>query len=73
MAGAVVREDGPLPAIRRADCGTWELPGGVPELDETPQDGVRREVFVIRLLDALDNVGAHVRSHDGGRLTTSSQ
>ncbi|WP_405666245.1 NUDIX hydrolase [Streptomyces sp. NBC_00055] len=45
VAGAVVREDGRLLAIRRADNGTWELPGGVLELDEAPEDGVRREVW----------------------------
>ncbi|MFD3457260.1 NUDIX hydrolase [Streptomyces sp. NPDC058691] len=132
VAGAVVREDGRLLAIRRADNGTWELPGGVLELDETPEAGVSREVweetgihvevdqltgvyknttrgvvalvfrckpsggtertseestavdwltpeevaermaevFAIRLLDALDSAGPHVRSHDGKRLTT---
>ncbi|WP_406419092.1 NUDIX domain-containing protein [Streptomyces sp. NBC_00842] len=31
--------------IRRADNGTWELPGGVLELSEAPEDGVRREVY----------------------------
>ncbi|MCP2312915.1 ADP-ribose pyrophosphatase YjhB (NUDIX family) [Kitasatospora paracochleata] len=45
MAGAVVREDGRVLAIRRADNGTWEPPGGVLELTETVEDGVRREVF----------------------------
>ncbi|WP_282691923.1 NUDIX domain-containing protein [Streptomyces sp. CC208A] len=44
VAGAVVREDGRLLAIRRADNGTWEPPGGVLELDESPQAGVAREV-----------------------------
>ncbi|MCZ7459026.1 NUDIX hydrolase [Streptomyces sp. WMMC940] len=44
VAGAVMREDGRLLAIRRADNGTWELPGGVLELSETPEDGVAREV-----------------------------
>ncbi|WP_405934782.1 NUDIX domain-containing protein [Streptomyces longwoodensis] len=130
VAGVVVREDGRLLAIRRADNGTWELPGGVLELDETPEAGVVREVqeetgvhvevdeltgvyknttrgivalvfrckpsggaertsdestavswltpeevsermsevFAIRLLDALDGNGPHVRSHDGKRL-----
>ncbi|MFI8402773.1 NUDIX domain-containing protein [Streptomyces sp. NPDC085463] len=43
--GAVVRENGRLSAIRRADNGTWELPGGVLEVDETPQAGVVREVL----------------------------
>ncbi|MFZ3567875.1 NUDIX hydrolase [Streptomyces sp. BH097] len=126
----VVRDDGRLLAIRRADNGTWELPGGVLELEETPEAGVRREVweetgihvevdeltgvyknttrgvvalvfrckpaggeertsdestavewltpdevseymsevYSIRLLDALDGAGPHVRSHDGKRL-----
>ncbi|WP_418957572.1 NUDIX hydrolase [Streptomyces tritici] len=45
VAGAVVREDGRLLAIRRADNGTWELPGGVLELAEAPEAGVVREVF----------------------------
>lgn len=52
VAGVVVRNDGRLPAIRRADNGTWELPGGVLELAETPEGGVRREV--------LEETGIHV-------------
>ncbi|WP_030988953.1 NUDIX hydrolase [Streptomyces sp. NRRL S-1813] len=130
VAGVVVREDGKLLTIRRADNGAWELPGGVLELEETPEAGVRREVweetgihvevdeltgvyknttrgivalvfrckpvggeertsgestavtwftpeevaesmaevYSIRLLDALDGAGPHVRSHDGKRL-----
>lgn len=31
--------------IRRADNGMWEPPGGVLELAESPEDGVRREVY----------------------------
>ncbi|MEU8464733.1 NUDIX domain-containing protein [Streptomyces sp. NPDC029003] len=134
VAGAVVREDGRLLAIRRADNGTWELPGGVLELTEPPEAGVRREVleetgievevndltgvykhttrgivalafrcnptggtertseestavtwltpeevssqmsevYAIRLLDALDEAGPHVRSHDGRQLLQAS-
>nr|WP_187279013.1 NUDIX domain-containing protein [Streptomyces lavendulae] len=130
VAGVVVREDGRLLAIRRADNGTWELPGGILELNETPEAGVAREVleetgihvevdeltgvyknlnrgivalvfrckpsggtertssestavswltpdevsermsevFAVRLLDALDGNGPHVRSHDGKHL-----
>ncbi|MFE2284961.1 NUDIX hydrolase [Streptomyces sp. NPDC059443] len=130
VAGVVARDDGRLLAIRRADNGAWELPGGVLELAETPEDGVRREVleetgihvevdrltgvyknvvagvvalvfrckpsggterltdeatavqwltpeevtermseaYAIRLLDALDTDGPHVRSHDGRDL-----
>ncbi|MFE4259588.1 NUDIX hydrolase [Streptomyces sp. NPDC056883] len=133
VAGAVLREDGRLLAIRRADNGNWELPGGVLELAESPEAGVRREVleetgievevdeltgvyknttrgivalvfrckpsggtertsaestavawltpaevtaqmsevYAIRLLDALDDAGPHVRSHDGRQLVTS--
>lgn len=125
-----MREDGRLLAIRRADNGTWELPGGVLELTEAPEAGVAREVweetgirvevdeltgvyknrtrgivalvfrckpsggaertssesmavdwltpaevaermsevYAVRLLDALDGNGPHVRSHDGKRL-----
>ncbi|ARF78263.1 NUDIX hydrolase [Kitasatospora aureofaciens] len=44
VAGVVVREDGRVLAIRRADNGAWEPPGGVLELDEAIEDGVRREV-----------------------------
>ncbi|MFF0271813.1 NUDIX hydrolase [Streptomyces sp. NPDC004330] len=134
VAGAVVREDGRLLAIRRADNGTWELPGGVLELAEAPEEGVAREVweetgirveveeltgvykntargivalvfrckptggeeqtstestavewltpeeisarmaevYAIRLLDALDEAGPHVRSHDGRHLADSA-
>ncbi|MEV7892950.1 NUDIX hydrolase [Streptomyces cyaneofuscatus] len=45
VAGVVVREDGRVLTIRRADNGTWEPPGGVLELSEAPEDGVRREVY----------------------------
>ena len=134
VAGAVVRDDGRLLAIRRADNGTWELPGGVLELTESPEAGVAREVleetgihvevdeltgvyknttrgivalvfrckpsggtertsdestavdwltpaeveermaevYAIRLLDAVDGNGPHVRSHDGRHLLGTS-
>ena len=45
VAGVVVRDDGRVLAIRRADNGTWEPSGGVLELSETLEDGVRREVY----------------------------
>ncbi|MFJ8668552.1 NUDIX hydrolase [Streptomyces sp. NPDC093600] len=45
VAGVVVREDGRILAIRRADNGTWEPPGGVLELDERPEQGTAREVL----------------------------
>ncbi|MFE4663059.1 NUDIX hydrolase [Streptomyces hydrogenans] len=45
VAGVVVREDGRILAIRRADNGTWEPPGGVLELNEHPEQGATREVL----------------------------
>lgn len=45
VAGIVVRDDNRAPAIRRDDNGEWEAPGGVLELDESVEDGVRREVL----------------------------
>ncbi|MFJ2651150.1 NUDIX hydrolase [Streptomyces sp. NPDC087420] len=45
VAGVVVRDDGRVLVIRRADNGAWEAPGGVLELDERPEDGACREVL----------------------------
>lgn len=44
VAGVVVRDDGRILAIQRRDNEQWEPPGGVLELDETFEEGVRREV-----------------------------
>jgi 8-oxo-dGTP diphosphatase len=45
VAGAVRDEHGRFLAIRRRDNGAWQLPGGILELDETLEDGLRREVL----------------------------
>lgn len=45
VAGIVVRDDGRVLVIKREDNGHWEAPGGVLELDESFEDGVRREVL----------------------------
>ncbi len=45
VTGVVVREDGRVLAIQRDDDGLWVPPGGVLELNETPTDGVTREVL----------------------------
>lgn len=45
VAGVVVRDDGRVLVIRRADNGAWEAPGGVLELDEEPSAGACREVM----------------------------
>ena len=44
VAGIVVREDGRILTIQHRDTDQWEPPGGILELDETFEDGVRREV-----------------------------
>lgn len=44
VAGIVIRDDGRILAIQRRDNQHWEPPGGVLELDETLEAGVRREV-----------------------------
>jgi ADP-ribose pyrophosphatase YjhB (NUDIX family) len=53
VAGVVIREDGRVLVIRRADNGAWEPPGGVLERGETVEEGVRREV--------LEETGVEVR------------
>ena len=44
VAGVVVRGDGRVLVVQRRDNGRWEAPGGVLELGETFEEGVRREV-----------------------------
>lgn len=45
VTAVVVRSDGRILVIKRVDDGRWVPPGGVLELDETPQDGLVREVL----------------------------
>lgn len=45
VAGIVVRGDGRVLVIKRDDNGHWEAPGGVLELGESFEAGVRREVL----------------------------
>jgi 8-oxo-dGTP diphosphatase len=45
VAGIVVREDDRVLVIRRDDNDQWEAPGGVLELGESFENGVRREVL----------------------------
>lgn len=44
VAGVVVDDLDRVLAIQRQDNGHWEAPGGVLELEESFEDGVRREV-----------------------------
>jgi len=41
---AVIERDGQYLLARRADIGWWNLPGGGLEYDETPEEGLAREV-----------------------------
>jgi 8-oxo-dGTP diphosphatase len=45
VAGIVVNDDDRVLVIKRDDNGHWEAPGGVLELGESFEDGVRREVL----------------------------
>jgi 8-oxo-dGTP diphosphatase len=45
VAGIVVDASGQVLVIKRADNGHWEPPGGVLELGETLEEGVRREIL----------------------------
>lgn len=45
VAGIVVRDDDRVLVIKRDDNGHWEAPGGVLELNESFEAGVRREVL----------------------------
>ena len=44
VAGVVVDDAGRALLIRRRDNGHWEPPGGILELNEDIEDGLRREV-----------------------------
>jgi 8-oxo-dGTP pyrophosphatase MutT (NUDIX family) len=44
VAAAIIDDQGCFLAIRRADNGQWEPPGGVLELDESIEAGLIREV-----------------------------
>src|SRR3954468_5451845 len=45
VAGIVVDDQDRVLVIRRRDNGHWEPPGGVLELNETFEEGVRREIL----------------------------
>ncbi len=45
-AGALIQDNhGRLLLQRRADDGSWDIPGGAVELGETVEEAVRREVW----------------------------
>jgi 8-oxo-dGTP diphosphatase len=44
VAAVIPDDQGRVLVIQRRDNGAWQLPGGILELDESIEDGVRREV-----------------------------
>lgn len=68
VAGVVLDDNQRVLLICRRDNGHWEPPGGVLELDETPQAGVVREVFeetgikatVVRLSGVYKNMNSAI-------------
>jgi ADP-ribose pyrophosphatase YjhB (NUDIX family) len=44
VAAVITNDDGQVLVIKRRDSGAWQLPGGVLELNEPIEDGLRREV-----------------------------
>jgi len=87
VAGIVVRDDGRVLAVCRRDNHHWEPPGGVLELAETFDQGVRREVLeetgievqVERLTGVYKNMPRAIValvfrcSPVGGRLATTDE
>lgn len=57
--GVAVDDGGRVLVIRRRDNGAWQPPGGVLELDETPEQGTVREV--------LEETGVRVVEAHGAR------
>ncbi|HEY0696196.1 MAG TPA: NUDIX domain-containing protein, partial [Micromonospora sp.] len=44
VAAVIPDDQGRVLVIQRRDNGAWQLPGGILEMDETIENGVRREV-----------------------------
>jgi len=45
VAAVIVDDEGRVLVTQRRDNGYWQPPGGVLELDETIEEGLRREVY----------------------------
>lgn len=87
VAGVVIDDHDRVLVIQRRDNGHWEPPGGVLEVQETPEAGVRREVLEeTGLLVAVDHLSGVYKnlslavvalvfrcSPNEGQVTTSSE
>jgi mutator protein MutT len=64
VAGVVINSNGEVLTIRRSDNDHWEAPGGVLEIAETFEEGVRREVSeetgVVVQVERLTGVYKHM-------------
>ncbi len=66
VVGVVFRDDGRVLAIQRRDTGGWQPPGGVLELAETFEEGVRREVLEETGIDCRPDSALHSGLKDWG-------
>lgn len=87
VAGIVVNSEGRILVVKRRDNGEWQPPGGVLELDETIEEGLRREILeetgikfrIDRLTGVYKNMCQGVVAlvfrcePSGGTLRTSSE
>ena len=65
VAAVITDDHGRALLIQRADNGHWEPPGGVLELGETIEDGLRREVREETGLDVEpDQADRRLQEHD---------
>lgn len=86
-AGVIVNREGNILVIKRRDNGEWQPPGGVLELAETIEEGLRREILeetgievsIDRLTGVYKNMGLGVIAlvfqcaPRGGQIRTSSE
>ena len=61
VSGVIIDEQGRALLIQRRDNHHWEPPGGVLELDESIEDGLRREVREETGLDIEPDMIAYMK------------
>lgn len=69
-AAVVVREDGDVLLIRRADTGEWQIPGGVVEHGEMAPDAAVREVLEESGVEVSIEFLSGVYTHTGIPVTS---